>query len=224
MARTRRLPSLASPKPATRDLILDEAERLIALKGVYGFGLKDITEPLGFRAPTIYKHYKNRDDVLVALSRRFIALLSQQFRYSAGALAHPTTTLKSIVAEFVQFHVKHPAYVRLSLVDFATPQGGMEYVRAAAGGAFRSNLTSGPLAAMHRRLRELIRAGQLAGEFRLIPELDFYRTVKSALLIRLVFPDDLLTHGNLPRGMVRAVEASLWDTAYHYIAARPKNS
>jgi AcrR family transcriptional regulator len=54
--------------PATRDLILDQAERLIATKGLYGFTPKDIGEPLGVVVAALYKHYENRDDFLVALS------------------------------------------------------------------------------------------------------------------------------------------------------------
>jgi AcrR family transcriptional regulator len=63
-----------------RERILDEVERLIACKGVYGFRLRDVAEPLGVQVPAIYKHYKSRDDVLVVVSRRFIALLAEQFQ------------------------------------------------------------------------------------------------------------------------------------------------
>lgn len=205
----------AQPRTATRDLILDQAERLIARKGVYGFTLKDIADPLGFQVPAIYKHYESRDDVLVALSRRFIALLSQQFDYPAAGLERPTQTLRAIVGDFARFHMTHPAYVRLSLIDFATPQGGMEYIRLAAGGPFRSNLTAGPLAAMYRRLAALLAAGVEAGEFRPTEAVNFYRLIKSVLLIRLVFPDDLLVGG----GSRRAVEEELWDLALRYVAA-----
>jgi AcrR family transcriptional regulator len=56
----------AAPLPTpTRERILDEVERLIAGKGVYGFKLRDVAEPLDVRVPAIYKHYKSRDDVLV---------------------------------------------------------------------------------------------------------------------------------------------------------------
>ncbi|HVW70154.1 MAG TPA: TetR family transcriptional regulator [Steroidobacteraceae bacterium] len=212
--------STAEPQVATRELILDEAERLIAAKGVHGFTLKDIADPIGFRVPAIYKHYENRDDVLVALSRRYIALLAQQFRYAPEDLARPTQTLRRVVEEFAEFHLGHPAYVRLSLIDFATPQGGMEYIRLAAGGTFRENLNKGPLAAMHRRLRDLLAAGQRAGEFRITPELDFYRLIKAALLIRLVFPDDLLAGSKPTRAVRRAIAQSLWDTAARYVTAR----
>jgi AcrR family transcriptional regulator len=210
----------AIPRAPTRDLILDEAERLIAAKGVHGFTLKDIADPLGFQVPAIYKHYASRDDVLVALSRRFIELLSLQFNYSPESLAHPARTLRQVIETFARFHIEHPAYVRLSLTDFATPQGGMEYIRRAAGGPFRSNLSAGPLAPMHRRLRALLVAGEASGEFRSTAELDFYRLIKSVLLLRLVFPDDLLVSKPSP-GVQRSVEEMLWETAWRQIAARP---
>ena len=208
-----------APRPATRDLILDEAERLIASKGVHGFTLHDIAEPLQVRVPAIYKHYESRDDVLVALSRRFIALLSQQFDYPPESLDHPREALQKVVHEFARFHMAHPAYVRLSLTDFATPEGGMEYIRLAAGGDFRANLTAGPLAPMHRRLQALLTAGAKLKEFRATPELDFYRLIKSVLLVRLVFPDDLLVSKPSPATQ-HAVEKTLSDTAFRYLAVQ----
>lgn len=209
----------ARPQPATRDLILDKAEDLIARKGVHGFTLKDIADPLGFQVPAIYKHYESRDDVLVALARQYVVLLSDQFQYPPEALAAPVETLRDVVEKFVRFHIAHPAYVRLSLIDFATPEGGMEYIRLAAGGPFRSNLTSGPLAPMHRRLRALIAAGVERGVFRPSSEIDFYRLIKSVLLVRLVFPDDLLAASRPTPSARRAVEELLWDTAFRYVKA-----
>lgn len=208
----------------TRERILDEAESLIAAKGVYGFTLKDIADPLDVRVPAIYKHYTSRDDVLIAVARRFVALLSQQFQYPEESLASPVRTLQAVVEEFARFHLAHPAYVRLSLIDFATPQGGMEYIRLAAGGAFRSNFNAGPLAPMHRRLRNLLVAGQESGHFRDLAEIDFYRLIKSVLLIRLVFPDDLLIASQPTPAVQRSVEKMLWDAAYSYIAKNPSRS
>lgn len=211
------------PRIPTRERILDEAERHIATKGVHGFTLKDIADPLDVRVPAIYKHYKSRDDVLVAVARRFIALLSQQFQYPQESLADPVRTLREVVEEFARFHLAHPTYVRLSLIDFATPQGGMEYIRLAAGGPFRSNFSAGPLAPMHRRLRALIAAGRRSGHFREVAEIDFYRLIKSVLLIRLVFPDDLLIAPQPSPTVKRSVERMLWDKAYTYIATSPSH-
>ncbi len=200
----------------TRQRILDEAERLIAMKGVYGFTLRDIAAPLGVQVPAIYKHYKSRDDVLVEVSRRYIALLATQFELRPEL--SPVEALRAALEAFVDLMMGHPAYARLALVDFATPGGGMEYVKLAAGGSFKENFVGGPLAAMHTRLRKLLQAGIRSGAFRRVDASDVYRLVKASLLIRLVFPDDaLLSRRPTPREM-RAAKRWLWDIATRYLA------
>jgi hypothetical protein len=46
--------------------------------------------------------------------------------------------------------------------------------------------------------------------------LDVYRIVKSSLLIRLVYPDDLLVRTVTPEER-RAVRKYLWDVASRYV-------
>jgi len=200
----------------TRERILDEVERLIACKGVYGFKLLDVAGPLGVQVPAIYKHYKSRDDVLVEVSRHFIRLLAEQFQPPPGLA--PRAALRAALDRFVEFKMFHPAYVRLALVDFATPGGGMEYVKLAAGGSFLDNFEDGPLAAMHARLRAMLRAGVRSGDFRRMDASDFYRQIKSALLIRLVFPDDTLLLRRPKPAEVRAAQRWLWDIAVRLLA------
>lgn len=200
----------------TRQRILDQAQRLIAVKGVYGFTLRDIAVPLGVQVPAIYKHYRSRDDVLIELSRRYIALLASQFaqRPELG----PVAALRTALDAFVDLMIWHPAYARLALVDFATPGGGMDYVKLAAGGSFKENFVGGPLAAMHSRLARLLRAGSRSGTFRRVFPSDFYRLVKAALLIRLVFPDDALLSRSPTPAEVRATKRWLWDIAWRHLA------
>jgi AcrR family transcriptional regulator len=202
----------------TRDRILDEVERLIASKGVYGFRLQDVSRPLHMQVPAIYKHYKSRDDVLVAVSRRLISLLAAQFQLSQ--VQGPRGALRSGLNRFVEFKMFHPAYVRLALIDFATPEGGMEYVKRAAGGSFQDNFSNGPLAAMHVRLRALLQAGVRSRDFRRVDATDFYRVVKSALLIRLVFPNDELLLRRGTASEVRSIQRWLWGIASGYLAPR----
>jgi AcrR family transcriptional regulator len=205
-------------KIPTRSLILDEVERLIARKGVYGFILRDVAGPLGVQVPAIYKHFTSRDDVLVELSRHFVEGLSRQFAPPLRAGADPARALKSRLDEFVEFHLNNPAYVRLSLIDFATPEGGTEYVTLAAGGPMHESLHLGPLAIMHRHLAALLEAGRRTRQFRVVVPLDFYRVVKSVLLIRLVFPDDALLTGKPSPAQVLEVKTHLWDLARRYLA------
>ena len=201
-----------------RQRILDEAERLIAIKGVYGFTLRDIAAPLGVQVPAIYKHYRNRDGVLIEVSRRFIALLASQFelRPELGAVAAFHVALD----KFVELMMGHPAYVRLALVDFATPGGGMDYVKLAAGGSFKENLVRGPLAAMHARLRGLLQAGIRAAEFRAVDATDVYRLLKAALVIRMVFPDDTLLLRRPTSREISDAKRWVWEIATRHLAPR----
>jgi AcrR family transcriptional regulator len=205
-----------SVRVPTRDRILDEVERLIAVKGVYGFTLRDVAEPLRVQVPAIYKHYTSRDDVLVEVSRRFIALLALQFRGDPSL--PPVAALHAALAAFVELMMAHPAYVRLALIDFATPGGGLEYVSLAAGGSFKDNFSAGPLKAMHARLRRILRAGVRAGDFRAVDPADFYGVVKATLLMRLVFPDDELLTRPPTRAEVASVQRWLLDVAMSYLA------
>jgi AcrR family transcriptional regulator len=202
----------------TRERILSEVQQLIASKGVYGFTLRDVAAPLGVQVPAIYKHYADRDDVLIEVSRLFIQTLAQEFRIPAGGLERPARTLRRALDAFVDFHIANPGYVRLSLVDFATPGGGMEYVKRAAGGPFEVSVRSGPLTPMYERVREIIEAGHRAGSFRQVRALDFYRLIKASLLFHLVFPDDMLLKGNASPAQIRAVKRDLWDVAVRYLA------
>jgi len=208
-------------KLPTRSLILNEVERLIARKGVYGFTLQDVAGPLGVQVPAIYKHFKSRDDVLVELSRRFIEGLSRQFAPSPRAGSDAVAMLKRRLDEFVDFHLDNPAYVRLSLVDFATPEGGMEYLTLASGGPLHETPHVGPLAIMHRHVATLLDAGRKAGAFREVAALDFYLIVKSVLLIRLVFRNDTLLTGKPSPSQVAETKSTLWDVARRYLAPNP---
>src|SRR5258708_10181253 len=122
-----------APVP-TRDRILDEVERLIAIKGVYGFKLRDVADRLDLKVPAIYKHYQSRDDVLVEVSRRFVSLLGAHFESSGRR--RPVAALPANLNRFVEFKMFHPAYLGLALAGFATPTGGMAYVEQASRGSF----------------------------------------------------------------------------------------
>lgn len=202
----------------TSELILDKAEELIAANGVYGLRLKDITDPLGIRVPAIYKHFRSRNDVLISISRRFIEALSEQFQFNITL--PPPARVEQALASFVDFNIEHPAYVRIALIDFATPEGGMEYVRLAAGGPFKANFSSGPLAPMHRRIQRTLDEGALSGDFRKADPLQFYRVIYGTSLVQLVFPEDSLLFASRNDDEVEEVKRNLIDVAMRYLDPR----
>ncbi len=51
----------------TKDKILDEALTLFAKNGYDGTGVEQIAEKVGIKAPSLYKHFKGKEDILNAL-------------------------------------------------------------------------------------------------------------------------------------------------------------
>ena len=52
----------------TRDKILDEALTLFAENGYDGTSVEEIAEKVGLKAPSLYNHFKGKEDILNALS------------------------------------------------------------------------------------------------------------------------------------------------------------
>jgi AcrR family transcriptional regulator len=188
----------------TRERILNEVERLIAAKGVHGFKLREAAERLQLKVPAIYKHFRNRDDVLAGVARRFAGELAAQF--DPAGVRDPASALRRGLGGFVEFTMRHPAYVRLAMAGFAMPRG------ATAG--------ENALVAMQERLQRLLGAGARSGVFRRVAAADFYRIAHAALLVRLVFPDDRLLLHRPTAAEIRSVQQWSWDIARRFLSAR----
>ena len=205
----------------TRELLLDVAEQVVAAKGILGFHLKDLSEPLNIKVPAIYKHFKSRDDVLLALSYRFVEKLAQQFVFSDDSIG---VSLAQVISDYIDFRIDHPAYVRLSLNDFATPSGGNEYVKEAAGGDFSENMTSGPLAPMHQRIHDFVTEGQKRGIIRNIQSVDLYRVINAQVTYMLVFPNDrLLRKGEASKDKIADIKEHVQDLVFRYLRVSEKS-
>ena len=52
---------------STKERILQEALTLFAENGYDGTGVEQIAEKVGIKAPSLYKHFKGKEDILNAL-------------------------------------------------------------------------------------------------------------------------------------------------------------
>lgn len=184
----------------TRDRILDEVERLIALKGVHGFKLRDAAQRLHLSVPAIYKHYRSREDVLGEVARRLSDLLLIRCTAVRPGAAPPS--LRSSLERLVEFALRRPAYVRLVLIDLATPR----------------SLSRGWFDVAHDRLRAILREGAPARQGGACEAADSLRAALSAVLMRLVIPDDRLLMHRPNAANIRSVKRWVWDS----LRARPE--
>ena len=71
---------------STRDKILEEALTLFSENGYDGTGVEQIAERVGIKAPSLYKHFKGKEDILNALiETRRRAMRNPSARNSASA-------------------------------------------------------------------------------------------------------------------------------------------
>ncbi|HET7735778.1 MAG TPA: helix-turn-helix domain-containing protein, partial [Nocardioidaceae bacterium] len=55
-------------RPANRrELVLDAASHLFARRGFHGVSVADIGEAVGVTAPALYRHFANKDAILVSI-------------------------------------------------------------------------------------------------------------------------------------------------------------
>jgi len=57
-------------KQLTRDHLLASAERLFIDRGFHGASIDDIAQAAGFTKGAVYTHFKNKEDVFIALTER----------------------------------------------------------------------------------------------------------------------------------------------------------
>ena len=67
---------LATPRGERRERILASATSLFEENGFHGAGIDDIAAAAGVTGPAIYRHFKNKDAVLVALFDRLAERLA----------------------------------------------------------------------------------------------------------------------------------------------------
>ncbi|MEM0955912.1 MAG: TetR/AcrR family transcriptional regulator [Pseudomonadota bacterium] len=100
----------------SRDRLLDAAGELLQQHGVAGFNTNDLATTAGVTAPTVYRNFTNKQDVLLALAERFI---ENEKAWLAGAepefLAAPTpfAALHSVVSCYFTLAKQTPGLVPL---------------------------------------------------------------------------------------------------------------
>ena len=196
--------SANSDNKSTRERILEVAEEIIARDGIEGMRLRDLAEPIGIRVPSIYAHFRGREDVLTGVAERYIAHLTDQFPDDGGPDA--MATLDKGVRRYAEFLARHTAYARLLLRDMAV--GGMPELKQASGGTMVEHIETGPLAPMHQRVRDILARGARSGQFRPIPIEVFSRALFGLVLVSLAYPagSSILDGGAQPADIEAAVD------------------
>lgn len=115
MTSTARKPRRAAPEAAlpTREVILDTAERLFAVRGLDGVALRDLAREMDLTAPSLYNHFPSKQALYDAVLERGLGpiLAAVAEAWHPGAL-HPER-MRATVDTLITHLATHPHLARL---------------------------------------------------------------------------------------------------------------
>lgn len=121
----------------TRDDVVTQASRMIAADGLASFSLRGLADALGVAPNALYNHIRDREDLLVAVTDRFVAGI----RLPAGQQPWPDW-IRTAAASLRTQLGSHPGLTELILARAGATAAGPEMLAR-----FLDRLTS---AGMHR--------------------------------------------------------------------------
>ena len=114
------LPGPAPAAPTRRQQILTAAAELFAHRGFHGVGIDDIGAAVGISGPGVYRHFRNKDDVLgqmlVGISETLLAGGEERVR----AHPDPAAALRALIRFHVDFALGNPALITVQARDLTS--------------------------------------------------------------------------------------------------------
>jgi len=100
-----------------RDLILKAAGQEFLEKGYDTFSLRHVAERIGYTPTTIYLHFRNKDDLLLATVQEGFEAFDRQMEQTAAAHADPLKRIEALGRAYIEFGLQNPALYRLMFMQ-----------------------------------------------------------------------------------------------------------
>ncbi|MFC4231391.1 TetR/AcrR family transcriptional regulator [Parasediminibacterium paludis] len=93
--------------------ILEASEKIMQADGLYGLNMDLVAKETQLAKGTLYLYFKNKEEILAALSLKSRNLLFEAFAKSIKKSKTPIEQLKAIILANYQFFKKYPLYFEL---------------------------------------------------------------------------------------------------------------
>jgi AcrR family transcriptional regulator len=94
-----------------RRRLLDATAVLVAERGFHSVGIADIGAAAGVTGSAIYRHFQNKDELLVALFDRVLDELVERARAAVASTTDPCVALRELVAAHADFALANRAVI-----------------------------------------------------------------------------------------------------------------
>jgi AcrR family transcriptional regulator len=107
-----------------RSKISAAAQELYLREGTEGFSMRKVAERVGISAPAIYRHFKNKEELLNEIVIEGLKILEEYLRPALDA-ATPYDRLIRMTDNYLSFALEQPKYFDFA---FLTPSPGQNHV------------------------------------------------------------------------------------------------
>lgn len=100
-------------RKALRATILKAAGEVFLEKGYEAFSMRQVAVKIGYSATTIYHHFVNKEDLLMALLNEAFVEFSGAMRKAIDAEPDPAAKMGAMGKAYVRFGMAHPTHYQL---------------------------------------------------------------------------------------------------------------
>jgi AcrR family transcriptional regulator len=120
-----------------RQAILDASRDILAESGARGLSLREAARRAGVSSAAPYRHFKDKESLLVALAQAAFGRLDAELAGVAEAHtgASPLLRVQKLGVAYVEFAAKYPAEFRLMFGELAPPPESSDELAAATASA-----------------------------------------------------------------------------------------
>lgn len=164
-AKRRRPGRVADPTKKSR--IVQEAAALFDRNGYHSTSMEDIAAAVGISKPTLYYHFRSKDDILFSIHEEVIELnIAREERRNAMVMP-ATQQLLELITDVIELNVTRPGYVRVFFEHYRELpaeqqqeiQKRRDYYRDLVEAVIARGVKSGELRPMEPRLATLFLVG-----------------------------------------------------------------
>lgn len=96
-----------------RPKILSAARLLLLEDGIQGLSMRKIAAEIGCKAPSIYYHFANKDDLIHALIDEGYNRFYEHLSHAQMGLSHPLEKLETNLRAYIDFGTENPEYYEI---------------------------------------------------------------------------------------------------------------
>jgi AcrR family transcriptional regulator len=100
-----------------RKAIMAAAAKVFLEVGLEGFAMRKVAERVGYTATTIYRYFRDKDDLLFAVVSEGLTAFTAALREGRDEVADPLARIEGLGLAYVRFGLDHPELYRLLFIQ-----------------------------------------------------------------------------------------------------------